>query len=59
MTKDPHPPRVVINEGALKKNVNPPPSGSRPPPPRSQRAPATPQPPHGGAVPPPTHGRQS
>ncbi|WP_158068736.1 hypothetical protein [Chlorobium sp. KB01] len=33
--------RVVINEGALKKNMNPPPpSGERPPPPKAQVAPS-------------------
>jgi hypothetical protein len=28
--------RVVINEGAIKKNVNPPPTSKRPPPPKAQ-----------------------
>ena len=31
--------RVVINEGAIKKNINPPPVGPRPPPPKAQVAP--------------------
>jgi len=36
--------RVIINEGMLKKNMNPPPpSGERPPPPKAQVA--TPPPP--------------
>lgn len=42
MTNEQSPSRIIIKEGALKKNVNPPPVGNRPPPPRSQRAP-TPQ----------------
>jgi hypothetical protein len=33
--------RVVINEGTVKKNLNPPPVGIRPPPPKAQVAPAT------------------
>jgi hypothetical protein len=34
--------RVVINEGTLKKNLNPPPTSVRPPPPRAQVAPTSP-----------------
>ncbi len=34
--------RVVINEGRLKKNLNPPPIGARPPPPKAQVAPLPP-----------------
>lgn len=34
--------RVVINEGTLKKNVNPPPTSERPPAPKAQNAPAPP-----------------
>jgi hypothetical protein len=30
--------RVVINEGTLKKNLNPPPTGPRPAPPKAQVA---------------------
>ena len=38
--------RVVINEGTLKKNVNPPPNTPRPAPPKAQvaRTPAAPTP---------------
>jgi hypothetical protein len=31
-------PRVIITEGTVKKNINPPPTTERPPPPRSQVA---------------------
>jgi hypothetical protein len=31
--------RVLINEGTLKKNMNPPPASARPPAPRAQVAP--------------------
>lgn len=34
--------RVLINEGTLKKTLNPPPSGPRPPAPKSQIAPTPP-----------------
>jgi hypothetical protein len=30
--------RIVINEGVLKKNLNPPPTSDRPPPPKAQSA---------------------
>ena len=36
--------RVVIHEGTLKKNVNPPPKSERPPPPKAQIAPTAPAP---------------
>jgi hypothetical protein len=36
--------RVVINEGIIKRNLNPPPIGARPPAPKAQVAPP-PQPP--------------
>lgn len=32
--------RVLINEGTVKKNLNPPPVGIRPPPPKAQVAPS-------------------
>lgn len=32
--------RVIIEEGALKKSLNPPPTSQRPPPPRPQTPPA-------------------
>ncbi len=41
-TDSPKNPRVVINEGTLKKNLNPPPKSERPPPPKPQTAPASP-----------------
>jgi hypothetical protein len=37
--------RVVINEGTLKKNLNPPPASARPPAPQSQVAPRPAAPP--------------
>ena len=44
MTNPPQDPRttVRINEGTLKKNINPPPTSPRPPAPQSQVAPRTP-----------------
>ena len=39
MTNPPKGQRVVINEGTLKKNLNPPPTSERPPPPKAQTAP--------------------
>lgn len=44
MTNPPEGPRVVINEGALKKNINPPPSSPRPPAPAAQVVPRPQQP---------------
>jgi hypothetical protein len=46
MTNPPVPEkRVVINEGTLKKNINPPPTTPRPPPPKAQVAIPPPVPP--------------
>jgi hypothetical protein len=39
MSNPPKDQRVVINEGTLKKNLNPPPASERPPPPKAQTAP--------------------
>jgi hypothetical protein len=35
--------RIIINEGTLKKNLNPPPTSHRPPAPKAQIAPLTPK----------------
>jgi len=34
--------RVILNEGTLKKSLNPPPTGERPAPPKAQTAPPPP-----------------
>ena len=44
--------RAVINEGTLKKNLNPPPTSPRPAPPKAQVAPPAAAPKAQGATPP-------
>jgi hypothetical protein len=40
--------RVIINEGTIKKSLNPPPKSERPPPPSSQTVPTARAPKEGG-----------
>jgi hypothetical protein len=44
--------RVIINEGTLKKSINPPPTTQRPPAPRSQGPASAPQSNNSGQTPP-------